>query len=136
MSVLSEVVTKVKSAAGQTAATGGLMKLLVDYLQRADTGGLPGVMQKFEKAGLGSQVQSWLGTGKSLPITPEEVTRALGNGEISQMAAKAGLSTEQVSQQLAGLLPQAVKNLVPGGTAPAAGMLGGLGTAIKEKLGK
>lgn len=120
MSVLSEVATKVKSAVGQTASTSNLMKQLVEYLQRADTGGLPGVMQKFEKAGLGSQVQSWLGTGKSLPIAPEEVTRALGTTEISRMAAKAGLSTDQVSQQLSALLPQAVKHLVPGGTAPSA----------------
>jgi len=136
MKIQDEVATKVKSVVEQKAPASGLLNALVEYLNRPDTGGLQGLVQKFEKAGLAPQIQSWIGKGKQLPITPEEVTRALGGAEISQMAAKAGVPTEEVSRQLSELLPDAVNHLTPAGELPAAGVIGELGSSVKEKFGK
>lgn len=136
MSVLDEVATKVKSAVGAKLPTTSLLDALVEYLGRSETGGLHGLVQKFEKAGLGAQIQSWIGTGTSLPITPDEVTRALGSTDLSQIATKAGIPVEQASQQLATLLPDAVNHLTPAGKLPVAEKLGGLFGSLKDKFSK
>jgi uncharacterized protein YidB (DUF937 family) len=74
-----------------------------------------------------------MGTGKSLPISPEEVTRALGSSDIAGMAAKAGLSSELVSLKLSELLPDAVRSLSPG-EKPAGGVISEIGGMLKGKV--
>ena len=81
-------------------------------------GGLQGVIGEFEKNGLGATVQSWVGTGTNQPISPDEVDRALGPDLLQQLAAKSGLSVQELAQKLSQVLPQAVDKLTPGGTIP------------------
>ena len=135
MSILDQVVDTAKSAFGDKVATNPLAKLFIEYLQKPETGGLPGLVQKFEAAGLGAQIQSWIGTGAKLPITPEQVTSAIGTTDIAQMATKVGLPTELVTKQLADLLPETVNHLTPAGKIPAAEKLGELFTSFKAKFG-
>ena len=54
-------------------------------------GGLQGVVNEFEKSGLGATVQSWVGTGPNKSISPDEVQRAIGPDLLQQLAAKSGL---------------------------------------------
>jgi uncharacterized protein YidB (DUF937 family) len=81
-------------------------------------GGLQGVIGEFEKNGLGATVQSWVGTGTNQPISPDEVHRALGPDLLQQLAAKSGLSVQELAQKLAQVLPQAVDKMTPDGTIP------------------
>ena len=41
-------------------------------------GGLQGVVNEFERNGLGATVRSWVGTGPNQPIAPADLQRALG----------------------------------------------------------
>ena len=91
-------------------------------------GGLGALLQQFQAAGLGEQVNSWVGTGQNLPITPDQLQSVFGNDGMSQMAEKMGLSTGDLGAQLSQLLPQAVDQLTPGGQLP--GDLGGLGDLL------
>ena len=51
----------------------------------------------------------------------------LGSGPIADFAKKLGISPEQASETLAGLLPEAVDRLTPNGSAEGADdLLGGL----------
>ena len=134
MGVLNEVVTKGEAIIADKAPQTGVLNHLVDFLHRPETGGLPGLIQKFEKAGFGPQIQSWTGTDKPLPITPDEVTRVFGSTEIAELATKAGVSTEQASLQISELLPQAVKHLSPGATVPGARVFGDVATSLEEKF--
>ena len=81
-------------------------------------GGLQGVVSEFEKNGLGQTVSSWVGTGANQPIAPDQVQKVLGSDLLQQLAAKSGLSVQELTQKLSQVLPQAVDGLTPGGTIP------------------
>jgi uncharacterized protein YidB (DUF937 family) len=81
-------------------------------------GGLQGVVNQFERNGLGATVRSWVGTGPNQPISPSDVQRALGPELLQQLAAKSGMSVQDLTAKLAQVLPQAVDNLTPTGTVP------------------
>jgi uncharacterized protein YidB (DUF937 family) len=83
-------------------------------------GGLQGVVNEFEKNGLGATVKSWVGTGPNQAISPEEVHRTLGPDLLRQLSQKSGLSVQDLAQKLAQVLPQAVDTMTPDGTIPKA----------------
>jgi uncharacterized protein YidB (DUF937 family) len=83
-------------------------------------GGIQGLVQQFEQQGLGATVRSWVGTGANQPISPDQVHQALGADTMKDLAAKFGLSSDDLAKKLASILPQAVDHLTPGGTVPNA----------------
>ncbi len=95
-------------------------------------GGLAGLVQAFQKNGLGELVNSWVGTGQNLPATPSQIEQGLGSDLLKQLAGKAGLSSGAASSQLAGLLPDLIDKLTPNGKVEA----GGLDQLMKLVQGK
>jgi uncharacterized protein YidB (DUF937 family) len=83
-------------------------------------GGLQGVVNEFEKNGLGATVKSWVSTGPNQPISPSEVQQVLGPDLLQQLSAKSGLSVQELTQKLSQVLPQAVDGLTPNGSIPKA----------------
>lgn len=83
-------------------------------------GGLQGVVNEFEKNGLGATVKSWVGTGPNQPISPDDVQKTLGPDLLQQLSQKSGLSVQDLTQKLSQILPQAVDKLTPEGTIPKA----------------
>jgi uncharacterized protein YidB (DUF937 family) len=81
-------------------------------------GGLQGLVREFEQKGLGGTVKSWVGTGPNQPISPAEVHQVLGADAVAQLAAKAGLTPEELTQRLSQVLPKAVDSMTPGGVVP------------------
>ena len=71
-------------------------------------GGLGGLIQKFEAAGLGPVVSSWVGTGDNQPVAADALHGILGSDLVQQIAAKTGLPIEQLLPQIAEHLPQLV----------------------------
>ena len=71
-----------------------------------------------KEGGLGETVKSWVGTGSNLPISPDQVQRVLGPDLLQQLAAKSGLSVQDLAQRLSQVLPQAVDHLTPDGAIP------------------
>ena len=92
-------------------------------------GGLGGMVQAFEKGGLGEIAQSWVGKGANLPITAEQIEGVLGSGPLAEMAQKLGIDPKQAAGQLSSLLPQVIDQLTPDGTVTGGG-LGGLGDIL------
>lgn len=110
-------------------AAGGLGELLKGQ------GGVGGLAEKFGHAGLGDVVGSWIGTGANAGVSAEQIESVIGHGPLADIAAKMGVSPKQASETLAGLLPQAIDRLTPGGKIDGADDLlnklpGGLGDAI------
>lgn len=93
-------------------------------------GGLGGLIQKFEDAGLGNVVSSWVGTGENQPVAPDALHGILGSDVVQQIAAKTGLPVEQLLPQLAQHLPQLVDHLTPSGEVPSGGSLLNAGLAF------
>jgi uncharacterized protein YidB (DUF937 family) len=78
-------------------------------------GGIQGVVDEFERNGLGATVRSWVGTGPNQPISPDEMHRVLGPDLLQQLAQKSGLSVQDLAQKLSQVLPQVVDKLTPEG---------------------
>lgn len=100
-----------------------------------EVGGLAGLTQKFQDAGLGQVLGSWVSTGVNQAITPDNIQSVLGSDAVSGIASRLGVDTTQASEMLAQHLPSIVDSLTPNGDAPSEGfgnasdlmgMLGGL----------
>jgi len=79
-------------------------------------GGVQGIIAQLEQQGLGGTVRSWVGTGTNQPITPDQIHQAFGSDTVKQLAAKVGLTPEELAAKLSAVLPQAIDKLTPGGT--------------------
>jgi uncharacterized protein YidB (DUF937 family) len=82
------------------------------------SGGLGGFVQQFATKGLGDVAQSWVSTGKNLPITPDQLKSVLGSDVVKGLASKLGMDSNALTSQLSNLLPQAVDKLTPEGKIP------------------
>ncbi len=98
-------------------------------------GGLPGLVARFQQAGLGDIIASWLGNGANQAISGDQLSRVLGAGPLSQVASQLGVGQSDAAHQLAQVLPGLLDQLTPQGHAPQGGlgqssdlfgMLGGL----------
>jgi len=99
------------------------------------SGGLTGLVQAMEQNGLGHVVSSWVSTGPNPPITPDQVTQVIGAPQLQQLADQHGIDVQQLTAQLANILPVAVDKLTPGGSLPAGGATGGLAGGLGGMLG-
>ena len=122
---------------GHGGAGGGqaeLLRMVLAMLANdGQGGGLAALIQKFQAAGMGEQMNSWIGTGQNLPVSPEQMGQAFGQDEMSQLAERMGLSTGDLSAQMSQVLPQAVDHFTPGGQMPEGG-LGDLGDLLGQLL--
>lgn len=85
-------------------------------------GGLGGLIQRFQTAGLGDAAASWIGTGSNVPLSPDQVKSALGDGPLRTLADHAGLDEDTAATHLSELLPQMVDRLTPAGHLPPDGV--------------
>ena len=85
----------------EQSALPGLMKKVLG------NEGLQSVLAKLQDAGFQTQVQSWLDKNKdNLPITPDQIRKALGEEHVQQMAKSLGIPMDKVLDLLAKYLPQ------------------------------
>ncbi len=117
MSILGNVMG---GLSGQNGGA-GLMQLASELFQRV--GGIQGLKRLLSSSGLGDQVQSWIGNGENQSISGQQLGQALQNGGVDDVvddaAQEMGMSRDQVHEQLAQVLPQAVDHLTPDGQEPA-----------------
>ena len=123
------------SQGGSGSAGNPLLDAVLSMVNDPQTGGLAGRLARFQQSGLGNVADSWVSTGKNLPISPDQIQNALGSDELGAIASKLGLSTGDVSSQLADLLPGVVDKLTPNGQVPDMGSLGDLLGSLTKRLG-
>jgi uncharacterized protein YidB (DUF937 family) len=137
MSMLGNLFNSVLGNLSQQGGSMGAIASVASSLLANDgqSGGIGGLVEKFQQAGMGDVVSSWIGKGENLPISPEQLQSVLGSEAVSNMAQKMGLNPDDALGQLSNLLPGLVDKLTPDGAAPQgglgnmsdiAGMLGGL----------
>ena len=83
-------------------------------------GGVQGIVSQLEQRGLGPTVASWVGTGPNQAISPDQVHQAFGADTIRDLAAKAGISPQDLASKLSAMLPQVIDKLTPAGVVPKA----------------
>jgi len=111
---------------------GSLMDLATSMIQ--GQGGLGGVLAKFQSAGLGAQADSWVSTGQNQPVTPSQMSSALGSDSIASMARKFGINPQMATTALAALLPVVIDHLTPRGRVEQQHDLGNELTALRSKF--
>ena len=141
MSLLGNLIGSALGGSNSTGSGGGqnlLMQAAMGLITQH--GGIEGLAQKFQGGGLGQIFSSWVGTGQNQPVTPQQITQALGHEQVQQIAQQAGVSHDEAASGLAQMLPSIIDKLTPHGTAPTgnalqsglAGLLsGGLGNLFK-----
>jgi uncharacterized protein YidB (DUF937 family) len=81
-------------------------------------GGLNDLIGKLTAGGAAPQVNSWIGQGANQPVQPGQLGSALGQTTLSDLAARSGLSEQELLNQLSTALPQLVHHLTPNGRVP------------------
>ncbi|MGH8657128.1 MAG: YidB family protein [Gammaproteobacteria bacterium] len=95
-----------------------LEQVISSFLNNPQTGGLAGLLKRFQDQGLDGVVSSWVSTGQNLPVNKTQVENVFGPDQIQQMAQSLGVSNRNVSATLAKLLPKVVDMLTPDGKLP------------------
>jgi uncharacterized protein YidB (DUF937 family) len=113
-----------KSGGGTASVEEALVAAVGDH-----EGGLGGLVQKFQNAGLGDVVSSWVGNGQNQAVAPDALHGILGSDLVQQLAAKTGLPVDQLLPQVAQHLPGLVDHLTPDGQVPSGGNLVDAGLA-------
>jgi len=96
-----------------------LMGVLIALIFDSKRGGFAGFASLFYQKGLGSLVQSWIGTGSNESISPGQVESVFGAPLLSAIAGKLGVDRLLTASAISGLLPELVNELTVGGKAPA-----------------
>lgn len=91
----------------------GQSQMLADLLQQS--GGLDGLMNRFQEAGLGEVFASWVSTGENLPVQPGQLQQALGLEGLQDLARKLGFDLPTLLPLLSQFLPQVIDRLTPNG---------------------
>ncbi len=134
------------AASGSSGGLGGILSMVANNPQMLQVitgmlsndgqqGGLGGLMAKFQQAGMGDVMGSWVGSGQNEAINGDQLSQVLGGDALSSIAAQLGMSQGDAAGQLSQILPGLIDQLTPQGQAPASGlgnssdlmgMLGGL----------
>jgi uncharacterized protein YidB (DUF937 family) len=120
-----------RSSTSRGDMLGAVLGLLAD-----DSDGLriDGLAERFERGGMGQVLQSWIGCGPNLPISPEDLQRVLGNDTVDQVAQQLGLSRRVTADRLSQMLPYVIDKLTPQGQVPEEG-LGDMGELMGRMAG-
>ncbi len=131
-SLAKEFLPKILGSGGKNA--GPLMEIVSSLLSGSQSGGLSGMVESFKRHGMEEIINSWIGTGKNLPIAPDDLIKVLGGGRLGALAEKTGLSHQDISGGLAGILPEIIDRLTPQGKMPDSSSLEEQLQAMKEKI--
>jgi uncharacterized protein YidB (DUF937 family) len=108
---------------GDLGGLGGLAGALGGLLaNNGGQGGLGGLVSKFEQAGMGDVIGSWIGKGENHPVSGGQLQDALGSETISDIASKLGINAQTLLPMLATLLPSLISQLTPHGKVPDQGL--------------
>lgn len=113
------------ASSGQTAVLSAVIGLI------GGGGGLGGLVKAFQGNGMGDIVSSWVGTGANLPVSPDQIHKAIGPERLAQFASQAGVTPEAAGSTLASMLPGLVDKLTPEGRLPANDQIPGLDMLTK-----
>jgi uncharacterized protein YidB (DUF937 family) len=85
----------------------------------ASSGGMSGLFEKMQQAGLGDKLSSWVSGGPNASISADDITKIFPPEQIEAFAEQHGVPADVATGLLAHLLPHAVDNATPDGAAPA-----------------
>lgn len=134
MGLLDRIVSMVGNNISGGEENRGLLQQALNLIDSPEIGGLPGLIEKFQKGGLAEIASSWVGTGENQPVSGEQMLNTIGGDKIREIASSLGVSNTQVADGLASVLPQLIDKLTPEGKIPEGGLLDKGLAMIKGKI--
>ena len=129
-SIAGQVAQQATAALSGQGGAGGdkMMQMVMGLLNNPELGGISGLVSAFQKNGLGDIVASWISNNTNLPISAAQIQSVLGQGPLQDLAAKTGMSANEVASNLSEHLPGLVDQLTPEGKLPSGDLMAqGLG---------
>jgi len=118
---MGDILGQVLGGGAQRGGGGGMGDILGQVLgggASGGMGGLGGLLEQMQRAGYGEQARSWVGTGQNMPVSPDVLGQIFGQGGIEEIARQAGVTPQEASTGLSGLLPDVVNQVTPDGQVP------------------
>jgi len=121
----------------QGGGAGALVQILAGMLAQqggnngggGGLGGLAGLAEQFQRGGLGEVMNSWIGKGENLPISPDQLGGVLGGDILGKLRQHTGMDQGDLLGQLSQMLPQMVDHATPEGQIPEGGV-GDIGSIL------
>ena len=79
---------------GQGSAIAGILQQVL-AVKDGDKQGVAAIISKFQSAGLGPAVQSWVGTGQNAPVSSDQIGSVFSQQQIEGWAQQAGTHTRR-----------------------------------------
>jgi uncharacterized protein YidB (DUF937 family) len=138
MGLLDSVLGGMLGGGQQQGGAGALINIVAGMLANqgggaaaggGGLGGLAGLAEQFHKGGMGDVMNSWVGKGENLPISPDQLGNVLGGDLLGKLTQQTGMGQGDLLGQLSQLLPHAVNHVTPDGQIPSGG-LGDIGSIL------
>jgi uncharacterized protein YidB (DUF937 family) len=115
MSLLDNVKQMIsgETPASADSAAHPIMSHLMDMVNSPDTGGVSGLMAKFQSNGLGDLMNSWMGGSGGGAISADQISRVIGQDRLAAIGSKLGIQPDEVSNLVAQHLPDVISKLSP-----------------------
>lgn len=94
---------------------GGIMEA-ISGLTGGEGMDLGAITEKLKAGGLGDKLESWMGDGENAAVSGEELTAALGDDKITEMASKLGVEKEAAAESLSQAMPSLIDKMSSGGS--------------------
>jgi uncharacterized protein YidB (DUF937 family) len=131
-----QVLGNVLGGGGGEGAAGKLDLVQMGIALLNKFGGIEGLMKQFSENGFGNLIASWVGSGKNLPISGDQILSALGPQHVAEVAQEAGVETRAAANGLADILPGLVDKLTPDGQSVSGDVLKqGISSLLGGKFG-
>src|ERR1700686_639099 len=117
MGLLDSLTGALGGTFGQVEAA-AMPALISAVLANTNLGDLQGLAVQLQQGGLGNQVQSWLGNGANLPVSPDQLRSALGSDQVRELAQHFGVSPDTALKLLSVHLPGVIDKASPEGALP------------------
>ncbi len=132
--LLGQVMGMLGGQGGQSSPLAGVLQQLF-VAGDGKQAGVAGLVTRFQGAGFGQQVESWVGTGSNMPLSPDQVGQVFSADQLRDWAAKAGTTPEALQGVLAQAIPHVVDHMTPQGQVPAQGQTADFAGMLSKLLG-
>jgi uncharacterized protein YidB (DUF937 family) len=105
------------SQQGQGSPIAGILQQVL-AVSDGNNQGIAAIISKFQAAGLGQTVQSWVGTGQNASVSADQIGQVFSQQQIEGWAQQAGTTPDAMRGVLAEALPHVVDHATPGGAVP------------------
>ncbi len=96
---------------------GGMMEAISGLVGGSEGGlDLGALMEKVQGAGMGDQLNSWLGDGENAPVSGEQMKSLFGEEQVAGIASKLGVDTDSAAESLSQAVPNLLDKASSGGS--------------------